>query len=112
MDYIDDAIESLLVLWAVTTDPDPNGVTGPSRQQVFTKTRGRARKVLEKLFKLQPGAVMRSCVNVWAVSTTDVPDSALFDCVDTLAPSAQRVVELLSELSNNKASRMSTTEAQ
>ncbi|EIW69034.1 hypothetical protein TREMEDRAFT_71761 [Tremella mesenterica DSM 1558] len=112
MDYIDDAIEALLVLWAITADPSSDGPEGPSRVDVFTKVRARAKKVLERLFKMQPSAVMRSCVNVWAVASNDVSDGAIFECVDALTPSAQKVVELVSEIVNGKASRSSTAEQQ
>jgi hypothetical protein len=55
------------------------------------------RGVLEKLFRTQTSTVIGSCIAVWAGSSRDVSDEAIFDCIDTLTPSAQRVVEIVSE---------------
>jgi hypothetical protein len=73
-----------------------NPVTA-SKTQIMTRTRTRARKALEKMFKAQPSEIIGSCVQVWATDSSDISDAAIFDCLDVLAPSAQKVVDLVCE---------------
>jgi len=50
--YLDDAISALLVTWTVTADSSAaEGPAAVSREHTFSRTRLRARKVLEKVFK-------------------------------------------------------------
>lgn len=108
--YLDDILESFLVTWSVTDESKAvdTGSTAASREQIMSRTRVRARKALEKLFKAQPSEVIASVVQVWASQSTDInvrqchsftdaQDSAIFDCVDVLAPSAQKAVDLVCE---------------
>ncbi|KAL1409508.1 hypothetical protein Q8F55_003491 [Vanrija albida] len=97
--YLDDIVEALLVTWTVTAesdDPQPSSLAA-SKVQIMSRTRTRARKALEKLFKAQPSEILGSCIQVWAAHPTDIKDVDLFDCVDTLAPTAQKVVDLVCE---------------
>ncbi|WVQ78778.1 hypothetical protein IAT38_000869 [Cryptococcus sp. DSM 104549] len=113
--YLDDAVHALLVTWSATLPTGEDEDTrdwrgGPSTKQAYANIRGRARTVLEKVFKTQPGAVMSSCVHVWSLCSEQVTDAAIFDCVDTLTPSAQKVVELVCELASGKSSRQSVAD--
>ncbi|OCF39597.1 hypothetical protein I317_06612 [Kwoniella heveanensis CBS 569] len=106
--YLDDAVHALLVTWTATASSSGSG-SGPlsSRSQTFEKVRQRSKKVLEKSFRLQPLGVITSCVHVWATCSPDITDAAIFDCVDALTPSAQRVVELVCEAVSGKSNRNS-----
>ncbi|TXT04269.1 hypothetical protein VHUM_04267 [Vanrija humicola] len=99
--YLDDIVEALLVTWTVTADSDQadsqSNSSTASKIQIMSRTRTRARKALEKLFESQPSEVLGSCIQVWAAHPTDIKDGDLFDCVDTLAPTAQKVVDLVCE---------------
>ncbi|ORY25817.1 Dopey, N-terminal-domain-containing protein [Naematelia encephala] len=108
--YIFDSVQALLVVWTVTEESSITGPTSTSRAQYFTKIRERARKVLEKLFKTQSAATVVSCIQVWASNSSDTSDTAVFDCIDTLTPSAQRVIEIVSESVNGRQSRLSSGE--
>ncbi|WWD16667.1 hypothetical protein CI109_101097 [Kwoniella shandongensis] len=105
--YLDDAIHSLLVTWTIT-NPTTSG--GAYKSQTLEKIGVRARKVLEKIFKAQPSSVIASCVHVWSLCSEQVTDAAIFDCVDALTPSAQRVVELLCQIVSGKSGRTSMSE--
>lgn len=96
--YLDDVLEAFFVTWSVTGDAhDDSGSTSASRNQIMTRTRARAKKALEKLFKAQPSEVTGSVVQVWASKSRDIDDSAIFDCLDVLTPSAQKAVDLVCE---------------
>jgi hypothetical protein len=47
--------------------------------------------------KTQMSGIIVGCIAMWAGDTKDVTDEAIFDCIDTLTPSAQKVVEIVSE---------------
>ncbi|BEI90230.1 uncharacterized protein CcaverHIS019_0303000 [Cutaneotrichosporon cavernicola] len=104
--YLDDIMDCLLVTWTVSDEREaqsgPPSATTASRIQIMSRTRTRARKALEKLFKAQPSELVASSVQVWAVQSSDIEDSAIFDCLDTLAPSAQKVVDLICEHMSGK----------
>jgi hypothetical protein len=76
------------------------------------------------MFTANSGAVIGSIVQVWAAHSPDiavcpavkyvlgadyVQDEAIFDCIDTLAPSAQKVVEIISEAVTGRSNRASET---
>lgn len=66
-------MEAFLVTWSVTEDtPEESGFTVASRNQIMMRTRARARKALEKLFKAQPSEVVGSTVQVWASQSRDI----------------------------------------
>ena len=88
-------MEALLVAWTVTAPKRVDGPEGPSFVQVMSRIRNRARKVLENMFKSYTNALVDASVNAWAEQVPDIMDEAVFDCIDTLAPSAQRVVEII-----------------
>lgn len=92
--------------WTVSNETEaqsaPAAATTASRIQIMSRTRTRARKALEKLFKAQPSELVASSVQVWAAQSSDIEDSAIFDCLDTLAPSAQKVVDLICEHMSGK----------
>jgi hypothetical protein len=88
--HMDDVVEALLVTWTIT---EPTA----AQSQVLSKVRTRTRKVFEKIFNTQPIEVIECCVRVWAVAS-EATEAAIFDCVDSLTPSAQRVVALLCEI--------------
>ncbi|WRT65559.1 uncharacterized protein IL334_002504 [Kwoniella shivajii] len=108
--YLDDAIHALLVSWAITIPQSKTQIQSPtsSRDHTYENIRSRVRKVLEKTFKTQPLEVITSCVHVWATNSNEINDSAIFDCVDTLTPSAQRLVELVCESVSGKSARNSS----
>ncbi|KAK8861427.1 hypothetical protein IAR55_002246 [Kwoniella newhampshirensis] len=110
--YLDDAIHALLVTWTATTPPLDAIARGSTKMQMLDKIRTRARKVLEKVFKAQPAGVITSCIHVWSLCSEQVAcqDTAIFDCVDSLTPSAQKLVELLCEIVLGKSSRSSASE--
>jgi hypothetical protein len=119
--YLDDAINALLLTWSVTAKQDGmsgSSVTLPADSQIRVK----ARSVLDKMFAANSGAVVGSVVQVWAAHSPDiavcsdvhpcadrVQDEAIFDCIDTLAPSAQKVVEIISEAVTGRGGRASET---
>lgn len=104
--YLDDIMDCLLVTWTVSDQTEAQSsapeATTASRIQIMSRTRTRARKALEKLFKSQPSELVASSVQVWAAKSSDVEDSAIADCLDTLAPSAQKVVDLVCEQMSGK----------
>ena len=59
--------------------------------------RTQVRQVLERMFKTQTSLVVGSCIAIWTESTLSIPDDSIFECIDTLTPSAQRVVEIVAE---------------
>jgi len=76
------------------------------------------------MFTANSGAVIGSAVQVWAAHSPDIDvshpkpfdqvitkqqDEAIFDCIDTLAPSAQKVVEIISEAVTSRGGRASET---
>lgn len=98
--YLDDIMDSLLVTWSVTelnNDSGPYDPVAASKTQIMSRTRTRARKALERMFKAQSSELVGSCVQVWATNSSDIEDSGIFDCLDVLAPSAQKVVDLICE---------------
>lgn len=87
------------------------------------KVQDRTRKLAEKLFQAHPKALLTSLVRIWASSevhvtvrynhaTYEVPltsqDDAIFVMVDELAPSAQRVVEMLVDIMDVKTTKTYT----
>jgi len=66
------------------------------------------------MFKSHPSELMSSCVQVWAMDSSDITvscqhdelnlpqDYAIFDCIDVLTPSAQKVVDLVTEHMSGK----------
>jgi hypothetical protein len=122
--YLDDAINALLLTWSVTTkqiDPSGSSVSPPLADSPI---RTKARSVLDKMFTANSAAVIGSAVQVWAANSPDIAvshptqvssytdpkqDEAIFDCIDTLAPSAQKVVEIISEAVTGRGSRAGET---
>ncbi|EAL17745.1 hypothetical protein CNBL2580 [Cryptococcus deneoformans B-3501A] len=107
--YLDDAVHALLVTWSATL-PSSEAADERARvedvsHQTYVNIRGRTRKVLEKVFRANPLAVISSCVHVWSLRSEQVSDEAIFDCVDTLTPSAQRVVELICDMASGKSGK-------
>lgn len=71
--YLDEAMSALLVTWTVTADSSAaEGPAAASREHTFSRTRLRARKVLEKVFKAQPSAVMGTLVRIWASNFKEI----------------------------------------
>lgn len=71
--YLDEAMSALLVTWTVTADSSAaGGPAAASREHTFSRTRLRARKVLEKVFKAQPSAVMGTLVRIWASNVKEI----------------------------------------
>ncbi|WVQ73679.1 hypothetical protein IAR50_003259 [Cryptococcus sp. DSM 104548] len=101
--YLDDATHALLVTWSATLPPGDPSVPSYVPYEVI---HARAKRVLEKAFTVQPLAVMSSCVHVWSLCSEQVSDTAIFDCIDALTPSAQKVLELTCELASGKTGRM------
>lgn len=91
-------MHALLVVWTVTGNDEQCGPATSSKLATFSHTRTRAQVVLEKMFKSQPAAVLGSCIRIWAVASEEIDDTALFNAVDVLTPSAQRVVEMVGEV--------------
>ncbi|WVF67091.1 hypothetical protein IAT40_001836 [Kwoniella sp. CBS 6097] len=106
--YLDDAVHALLITWTATALATDSENQRSSATQTLEKVRHRAKKVLEKSFRIQPLGVITSCIHVWATCAPDITDAAIFDCVDALTPSAQRVVELVCEAVSGKPGRNSS----
>ncbi|WWC97086.1 hypothetical protein V866_003964 [Kwoniella sp. B9012] len=106
--YLDDAIHALLVSWTITRSTSTSAPSSSSKIQTYDKIRSRVKKVLEKIFKTQPLGVITSCIHVWATNSNEITDSATFDCVDTLTPSAQRLVEIVCEAVAGRSGRTSS----
>ncbi|WWC87738.1 uncharacterized protein L201_002630 [Kwoniella dendrophila CBS 6074] len=104
--YLDDAVHALLVAWTITK-PSASSTPSSSQTQTYEKIRSRVKKVLEKAFKVQPLGVITSCIHVWATNSSEITDSAIFDCLDALTPSAQRLVEIICEAVSGKSGRNS-----
>jgi len=75
----------------------PGTLTARAGQATTDKIRDRTRQVLEKMCKTQMSGIIVGCIAMWAGDTKDITDEAIFDCIDTLTPSAQKVVEIVSE---------------
>ncbi|KIR58136.1 hypothetical protein I314_06101 [Cryptococcus bacillisporus CA1873] len=106
--YLDDAVHALLVTWSATLQASEAGderARAENSHQTYVNIRGRTRKVLEKVFRASPLSVISSCVHVWSLRSEQVSDVAIFDCVDTLTPSAQNVVELVCDLVSGKSGK-------
>ncbi|KAL0242321.1 hypothetical protein I308_105950 [Cryptococcus tetragattii IND107] len=106
--YLDDAVHALLVTWSATLQASEAGDErgrAENSHQTYVNIRGRTRKVLEKVFRASPLSVISSCVHVWSLRSEQVSDVAIFDCVDTLTPSAQNVVELVCDLVSGKSGK-------
>lgn len=75
--YLDDIVDSLLVTWSVTEPAstaksnDSNPIAA-SEAQIMTRTRTRTQKALEKMFKSHASEVVSSCVQVWAINSSDI----------------------------------------
>ncbi|WVR03947.1 hypothetical protein IAU60_000946 [Kwoniella sp. DSM 27419] len=104
--YLDDAIHALLFTWT-TTFPTNNEPNHTAKFHAYDPIRSCTRKVLERIFKVQPMGVITSCIHIWATCSSDITDAAIFDCVDALTPSAQKVVELICEAVSEKTGRSS-----
>lgn len=72
IEYLDDAINALLLAWSITRQSYAVGPAAISEGRVFAQTRARARVVLERLFKSQASAVIGSSVQVWAARSSDI----------------------------------------
>ncbi|WWC68766.1 uncharacterized protein I206_102700 [Kwoniella pini CBS 10737] len=105
--YLDDAVHALLVTWSITR-PDGASTMATSKAQTYEKIRSRVQRVLEKIFKIQPLGMITSCIHVWATNSNEITDSSVFDCADTLAPSAQKMVEIVCEAASGKSGRTSS----
>jgi hypothetical protein len=71
--YLDEAMSALLVTWTVTADSSAaDGPAAGSREHTFSRTRLRARKVFEKVFKAQSSAVMGTLVRIWASNFKEI----------------------------------------
>ena len=86
-------MHALLVIWTITAETKT-----PTQEHVYSRIRLRARKVFEKLYKAQPAAILGGFVRIWALASEEMSDEAIFDAIDGLAPSAQRVVEMIGEV--------------
>nr|XP_018264586.1 uncharacterized protein I303_02758 [Kwoniella dejecticola CBS 10117]OBR86744.1 hypothetical protein I303_02758 [Kwoniella dejecticola CBS 10117] len=105
--YLDDAVHALLVSWTITKTT-VNSSSISSKALAYGTIRSRVSKVLEKIFKVQPFGLITSCIHVWATNSKEITDSAIFECVDTLTPSAQRLVEIVCDAASGKSGRMSS----
>ncbi|KAK1927398.1 Dopey, N-terminal-domain-containing protein [Papiliotrema laurentii] len=97
LEYLVIALEALLLVWTVTSSPVPAQNTTSSQSRSYATVASRNRQVLEKMFKTQTGAVIAGCISIWASPRDGVTDEAIFESIDSLTPSAQRVVEIISE---------------
>jgi hypothetical protein len=50
------------------------------------------------MFKSHPSAVFGSLVRLWALTSAEITDAAIFNAVDALTSSAQKVVEMVGEV--------------
>jgi hypothetical protein len=91
--WLDDVMHAFLVVWTITAH-----TATPTQEHVYSRIRLRTRQVLEKLFKAQPGAILGTLVRIWATASDEISDAAIFDAIDGLTPSAQRVVEMIGEV--------------
>lgn len=101
-EYLDEAVSSLLSLTSESTYE--NG-----------KVDERVRKLFDKLFRASPKALIATLVQVWAVNPADVEvrqaavarthgqDDRVVETLDSLAPSAQRVVEMIIDVMDVKS---------
>lgn len=79
--WLDDAVHALLSVWTTSTGT-------PLRS---------AQRVLSKTFKTAATAAFGSLVRIWALQSAEISDMAIFDAVDHLTTSAQKVVEMIGE---------------
>ena len=93
----EDAIRSLLVIWTVTSAETLIDPANDSQTRCFTHIRKETRSILERFFKSYSLTLMESMATIWATAPSSIDDAAIFDSVDMLAPSATRVVKLLSD---------------
>ena len=70
--YLDDAINALLLVWSITGQTYAAGPAALSEARMFAQTRARAREVLERLFQSQASSVVGSAIQVWAARSPDI----------------------------------------
>nr|ODN87338.1 hypothetical protein L203_03611 [Cryptococcus depauperatus CBS 7841] len=106
-DYLDNAIHALLLTWCTTMPHLQEAKQDGNIFQPYLNIRAKTRIVLERVFKAQPLAFISSSVRVWTLCSEQVTDEAIFDCIDTLTPSAQMAIESICELASGKPGRSS-----
>jgi len=74
--YLDDAINALLLTWSATSKQDASSGSSVSKP-VDSPIRMTTRSVLEKMFTANPSAVIGSIVQVWAAHSPDIAVRAL-----------------------------------
>jgi len=104
-DHIGNALEALLIAWAVSSDDLP--IVGRPALRPMERTRERTRDVLEKMFQTQTSLTIAGCIDIWSNAPEHVTESAVFDCIDNLTPSAQKVVEIISDAVTPRQGRLS-----
>jgi hypothetical protein len=65
--YLDNAINALLLTWSATT-VSGDGASGQTSSNISIQ----AKSVLEKMFTANPAAVVGSCIQVWAARSPDI----------------------------------------
>ena len=103
--YFEDFVRSLLVTWTVIAKASSPGPSVLSQSESYSTVRHRAQAVLERTFKSYSLTLVEGLTSIWAENDEHIADSAIFDCIDMLTPSAQKVVELLSDSVNHQLKR-------
>ena len=95
---LDQAVRVLLLTWTITSLPAAEGSSKASQVQIYTRLRSKARSMFEGLFKAQPSSLLETIAVTWGTPIDDIADESIFDVVDMLTLSAQRVVQLLTDI--------------
>ena len=60
-------------------------------------TRDSVKRALEKMFRTQTSSTIAGCIDIWSNSSDIITKDSVFICIDSLTPSAQKVVEIISD---------------
>jgi len=72
-------------------------VGGRAVPKGIARIRNRSKTILEKMFKSQTSSTIACCIDIWSNASEDVTEESIYDCIDSLTPSAQKVVEIISD---------------
>ncbi|KAH7930453.1 hypothetical protein BV22DRAFT_1000727 [Leucogyrophana mollusca] len=107
--------EGVRVLYSIWQSMAWRSPAAPSAEDdtlslIFNRTRGRCRRVLEHLFRVQPAEVFESVIDCWdreatsRAQSSDHAENAVFDLVDVLVANAHTAVHMICESISSRVS--------
>jgi hypothetical protein len=102
---LNDGVRVLFAIWVnfIWTSPASKRSEDDSLAMIYSRTRGRCRRVLEYLFRAYPSEVLEGVVSCWDRDLTlhsrdsKPARSAAFELVDVLIASAHSAVHMICE---------------